>query len=461
MLQSSAFALLGLVLGCQPVVHLGRGGERERNRVSPILEQATILVLLAGGLELAQFITGRAPRLIDFVMNSAAVLIGLLIAAVQQILDGQFSRALFVFRPSGRASSAGKSRRRTTSSTGPRVERVPLSGDAFPYASRSIFILGAPRSGTTWLAKVLDSHPAVLYRHEPDIIHRNPTIPFLCEAEDASRLAPIAKRWLTELTHCRVLKSAGSLPVFYKSYHTRLQTLLRILLICLLKGLAVIPGCRRWAEAIRIPDFSDLDVDCVGRIVIKSVSCMGRVNVLARAAADSRFILIIRHPCGQVSSMLRGVRAGKFEDRIPILTLAETPQARRRGLTMEKLRDLPFVAQLAWSWVIENEMALEALDAEAVQKMIVRYFDLAVDPEGMARRMLAFCGLEVEEQVIDFIRESSRADGTEGYYELRRVPRDAAQRWRKDLSPDEIDTIMQIVGQSRPGRLFADAIIGA
>ncbi len=159
--------------------------------------------------------------------------------------------------------------------------------------------------------------------------------------------------------------------------------------------------------------------------------------------------------------MLRGVRAGKFEDRIPILTLAETPQARRRGLTMEKLRDLPFVAQLAWSWVIENEMALEALDAEAVQKMIVRYFDLAVDPEGMARRMLAFCGLEVEEQVIDFIRESSRADGTEGYYELRRVPRDAAQRWRKDLSPDEIDTIMQIVGQSRPGRLFADAIIGA
>ncbi len=31
-----------------------------------------------------------------------------------------------------------------------------------------ILILGAPRSGTTWLAKIIDSHPDVLYRHEPD-----------------------------------------------------------------------------------------------------------------------------------------------------------------------------------------------------------------------------------------------------------------------------------------------------
>jgi LPS sulfotransferase NodH len=28
-----------------------------------------------------------------------------------------------------------------------------------------ILILGAPRSGTTWLAKIIDSHPDVLYRH--------------------------------------------------------------------------------------------------------------------------------------------------------------------------------------------------------------------------------------------------------------------------------------------------------
>ena len=35
-------------------------------------------------------------------------------------------------------------------------------------AATAILIVGAPRSGTTWLAKILDSHPDVLYRHEPD-----------------------------------------------------------------------------------------------------------------------------------------------------------------------------------------------------------------------------------------------------------------------------------------------------
>jgi hypothetical protein len=44
-----------------------------------------------------------------------------------------------------------------------------LLGD---YASRLvrsvILVLGSPRAGTTWLAKIIDSHPNILYRHEPD-----------------------------------------------------------------------------------------------------------------------------------------------------------------------------------------------------------------------------------------------------------------------------------------------------
>ena len=42
---------------------------------------------------------------------------------------------------------------------------------------RIILILAAPRSGTTWLAKIFDSHPDVLYRHEPDTVLRATDLP--------------------------------------------------------------------------------------------------------------------------------------------------------------------------------------------------------------------------------------------------------------------------------------------
>ena len=37
-------------------------------------------------------------------------------------------------------------------------------------ASAPILLFGMPRSGTTWLGKIFDSHPQVLYRHEPDYL---------------------------------------------------------------------------------------------------------------------------------------------------------------------------------------------------------------------------------------------------------------------------------------------------
>lgn len=31
-----------------------------------------------------------------------------------------------------------------------------------------VLLFGMPRSGTTWVGKILDSHPGTVYRHEPD-----------------------------------------------------------------------------------------------------------------------------------------------------------------------------------------------------------------------------------------------------------------------------------------------------
>jgi len=42
-------------------------------------------------------------------------------------------------------------------------------------------ILGLMRYGTTWIGKVLDSSPEVLYLHEPDYVKRIPCLPYTTE----------------------------------------------------------------------------------------------------------------------------------------------------------------------------------------------------------------------------------------------------------------------------------------
>ena len=51
-------------------------------------------------------------------------------------------------------------------------------------------IIGAPRSGTTWLAKVFDSHTGVFYRHEPDQLAGRDFRPVICPGapDDALRV---------------------------------------------------------------------------------------------------------------------------------------------------------------------------------------------------------------------------------------------------------------------------------
>jgi hypothetical protein len=323
----------------------------------------------------------------------------------------------------------------------------------YRYAARTVFILGAPRSGTTWLGKIFDSHPDVIYRHEPDIVNRNDTLPFLSEPEQTAFFVENAQAWLNDLAAISVTRTAGSQPVFGKSFHTPFQSGVRSLLIKALKGAEKIPGLSRLAQAVPIPDFVDLDSNAYAKLVIKSNSSMGRARILAAAAPDSRFVLILRHPCGQVSSMMRGVEESHFEHKIPILPLSHAPQARRRGLTAERLGQLPFFEQLTWNWVINNENALEAL-AGAKHVLVMRYEDLTDDPEATGKRIFEFCGLEWRAENSAYLVDSARATGHETYYELKRNPVEAANKWRKYWSQDEVDAISEIVTQSQPGRMF-------
>ncbi|MGH7100447.1 MAG: sulfotransferase, partial [Stellaceae bacterium] len=177
-----------------------------------------------------------------------------------------------------------------------------------PTGQRGIvFILGAPRSGTSWLGKLFDSHPAVLYRHEPDAVLRPTGLPWLCSAKDIPHHVDAMRGYVTRLMSVRQLKASGTRPVFAKPFQPFAAPLVRRALAFGLRGAESLMPRAVWPKRVAIPDL--IRGDAAGlTYVIKSVSLLGNAALLARALPKSRIIAIFRHPCGQVASQKRGSR---------------------------------------------------------------------------------------------------------------------------------------------------------
>ena len=157
---------------------------------------------------------------------------------------------------------------------------------------------------------------------------------------------------------------------------------------------------------------------------------------LALALGERRF----RRPrCAQA--------LGKFECPLPIEDLLATNQAVRHGLTADRVRDMPALERFAWHWALLNERAVEDL-RDAPNARTVRYEDLAADPCGTARDLFAFAGLGWHPQAEAFIRRSTGHRGPGRYHQVLRDTNSVVNRWREDLSRDEVRRIADVVRQT-------------
>lgn len=59
--------------------------------------------------------------------------------------------------------------------------------------------------------------------------------------------------------------------------------------------------------------------------------------------------MIVRHPCDQIASQLLGWQKHKFPNKPLDATIANTEQARRRGLSPAEFADMTIVDELAYS----------------------------------------------------------------------------------------------------------------
>lgn len=309
-------------------------------------------------------------------------------------------------------------------------------------------LLGAPRSGTTWLGKILDSHPDVLYRHEPDTARGTRELPVICLPEQIPDHQDMARAYLRGLMNVTTLPTAGSLPTFPKSYRARVLGGVRGKLIDAVHAVSQWRPLRDRARAFNVPDL--ISARRVGKLnlVLKSVRSRGRVGLIAQALPQARIVFVLRDPLGQVAAMLRGTRHGRFSSRIPTQELVGTAQARNLGLTDAIFRQLPVLEQLAWNWAILNQKALDEL-ADLGRVKIVHYNDLCVTPVRVAREVLEFLDLPWHPQTDDFIRACVEYEGKDPAFRLYRNARRSLNRWQGDLRQEDRDRI-EAVARATP-----------
>lgn len=322
--------------------------------------------------------------------------------------------------------------------------------------SGMILVFGLPRTGTSWLGKIFDSHPGTLYRHEPDKRVQTEGVPMLLPAARLDERREEVETFLSRVLSNRVPAVTAKLPAFPKSYRSPGRQLLRSGIALAAKALPA-----GLARRVQVPDLID-PRSPRPRLVWKSISSVGRLGALGRALPGSRGILIVRHPCGQIASILRGYAAGRFGDnRLPseqyrvLQALAESAPGRAYGLTVDALRGMHPTGRMAWRWVLFLEQALADI-AGLPGWRVARYEDLCEQPAEGARELFEFAGLEWHPQTEAFLRDSTQGED-DHYFAVRKDPRRSAGKWRQELAAEDARRILDVIARSPVGRLYAGA----
>jgi hypothetical protein len=311
--------------------------------------------------------------------------------------------------------------------------------------SRIILLLGSGRSGTTWLANILNTHPGVVYTHEPftRLYDRPEVRPLVDEIKATGSLGAGGRsRLMSEFIKADA--DTRRPPFFAKSFRTAPTWLMYAL----------------WAGANKSAHLRPLytKLGSPGRgsrpeLLIKEVDWAAHARSIV-SALDPVLIVIFRHPCAVAASQLRGERLGLMQRDIRAEWLTHFGSScAELGIAprdVERMNDCEF---LGLRWLLTNLAYVDLIRADDASYCLT-HEALCGDPLTEARRLFEFLDWERGPATRRFINQSTRAEGAsvgpalemkQSYFGIVRDPIQARDSWKDRLKPDEVEAILSVI----------------
>ncbi len=310
-------------------------------------------------------------------------------------------------------------------------------------------ILGTARSGTTFLGKLFDSHPEVIYRHEPDSVEINRSIPFMPDVSGISKYLPEAEAYFDKLKHNHALKTAGRPPFFRKHYRTPLgEFLFRSAVIAKVAW----EKCGLYGSRHLLISDRMQHNHVPAYYVLKSVNSLCRMALFANAVPTCRFVHLIRHPCGVIASRIRGQQENAMSAKTFLKSLFQLPEAKLYPYTLAEMAARTFEEQVAYDWMVKNDkVARDMRNSDCYYPVSYEKLCEAEALESVLQELFLYAKLRWHPQTEQFIHRLQHISGTKrtSYFGVLRNPAGGQHGWKRDLTPAQVQRISAIVAHAK------------
>lgn len=313
---------------------------------------------------------------------------------------------------------------------------------------RPLLILGVERSGSTWLANILDAHPETQLFMEPFAPRMElfPDFPDrLIYREDLnSHLLTHLQEGLDELDRYKY-------PLLHRRAGSRLR---RELVYRFLYPLSDVTtrGVRKlgFEMPLRHLRFKNLnknrienpflnrfpEVASPSHTVVKELRLNFKIGLIRALWPEAKVLVILRNPLSQIASILRLIEQGKLHDlRSALYTFIEHAQewtrAEKYRTALDGLDEDQLLHQATAYWFVNYGTMLEDLERFDVSYRVVRHETLSQAPDRERREILDFAGLRDESQTKEYVLQSSR--GTNHRTSVMDTERDSESYYLKTL----------------------------